>query len=125
MPHCAARRGLIQCTEEEGMAKVRELPKDWRKQLREEGTKEVAQLYQALLTETEAIPSRAKTQYPTYIEVKTLHLLRGVATIKRISVQELIRECIREGLESRMTVPKRTKGGGGAKKRGVSKKKKT
>ena len=98
------------------MGKSNELPKDWRKQLREEGQKEMAHMFKGLLTEAEAIPLRAKTQYPTYIEGRTLHLLRGVALIKRISVQELIRECIQEGLENRMTVKKRTAGGGPKKK---------
>ena len=87
------------------MKKTHGLPKDWRKQLQEEGRKELAHVYKSLKAESEAIPLRAKTQYPTYIEGRTLHLLRGVALIKRISVQELIRECIEEGLEKRMAKP--------------------
>jgi len=88
-----------------------------KKQLREEGVKErrlsVAKQFRALVAEAEAIPLRVKTQYPVYLDVKVLHLMRGVAKIEGVSVQELIRAAIQEKMDVLMRLPKR--GGTGKK----------
>lgn len=88
------------------MAKASELPSDWQDQLKQDGDEkrktEVAGKYRKLMKEADAIPLRAKTQYPTYIEGRMLHLMRGVSVIEGVSVQDFIRKSIQEALDRRM-----------------------
>jgi len=93
-----------------------------KKQLREEGAKErrslVAARFRTLVTEAEAIPLRVKTQYPVYLDIHMLHIVRGVAEIEGMSVQELIRTSIQEKMDKLMRAPR----GDGTKKKVSAKK---
>lgn len=78
-----------------------------RRQLKGQGTEErkikTAKCFRGLQERAEAIPLRSKTQYAMYCEVRTLYLLRELAKLECISVQELIRQCLEEGLDKRMS----------------------
>ena len=63
---------------------------------------EVDKRFRALLAEAEAIPLRTKAQYPLYVEARMLHLMRGVAEIEGMPVQELMRESIQAAIDKRM-----------------------
>lgn len=52
--------------------------------------------------QAEAIPLRSKTQYPIYVEARTLFLLRGIARVEDMSVQDVIREALNDGIERRI-----------------------
>lgn len=111
------------------MAKASELPTDWQDKLKKEERAAAGKKYRRLEKQADAIPLRAKTQYPTYIEGRMLFLLRGVAEIERVTVQEVIRRFLQEGLDNIMresedvASKKRTVRGGGSKKRTSAKRK--
>ena len=48
------------------------------------------------------VPVRMKTQYPLYIEVRTMQLLKTIARIDNVSVQSIIREQINNYIEGRV-----------------------
>ena len=82
------------------------LSAEQKRTLRNAGTKttkrEVSARFRTLYRESEKIPLRAKTQYPTYIEGRTLHLLRGISDMEGVSIQELIREGIELAIDERL-----------------------
>lgn len=86
-----------------------------KKELRDSESKknaaQFAKKFRGLLQEAEHPGMRTKTQYPAYLQIGMLHIMKGVAEAEGISVQELIRQCLQEGLDKRM----RTKPGGGKK----------
>lgn len=69
-----------------------------RDQLREsvesERLKTVEPKFQEALRIAETIPLRNKTQYPLYIEARSLTILRAIAEYDDVSVQELIRSTL-------------------------------
>ena len=80
-----------------------------RKQLREDAEQKhlskYAKQYRVLAAEATALPLRVKTQYPAYLEVGMLHMMRGVAEIEGISVQAFLRGAIQTALDKRMKNP--------------------
>jgi hypothetical protein len=95
------------------MSKRAELPKNWRDDLRQQNTEDqrikVSAEMQPLMDEATKIPLRNKTQYPIYVEVRTLHLLRGVAEFSEQSVQTVIREFLDSGLHRYLRAPPKRK----------------
>ncbi len=91
------------------------------RQLREDEAKErrieVDTRFRALVKEADAIPLRNRTQYPVYLEVRTMHLIRGIAEVEGTTIQEFLREVLERGVASRIKAK-----GGGPKKRVSSKK---
>jgi hypothetical protein len=71
----------------------------------------VAKEYQTVMQTADAIPLRTKTQYPIYIEARMLHILRSIAGIDSVSVQETIRILLQEGIDRRVRAPNKKKGG--------------
>lgn len=82
------------------------LPKNWHDQLMNEGIAErkktIDKQFHSLLTEAEAIPLRTKAQYPLYLEGRLLHLIRGVAEVDGVSVQNMMRRILQDGVDLRM-----------------------
>jgi hypothetical protein len=67
--------------------------------------------FQEIAEQAEAIPLRSKTQYPIYVEARTLFLLRGIAKVEDMSVQDVIRQALDEGIERRIRrKPKKKRG---------------
>lgn len=96
-----------------------------KRQLREEDNKQrlsdFASRFHTAVRESELPAMRVKTQYPAYITAGMLHLLKEVAEFEEISVQELIRQCLQEGLERRMRkVPRKKKPEGSSKTKRAS-----
>lgn len=58
---------------------------------KKERSKQAERAFIKAAAEADHIPLRNKTQYPFYVEAKTLHLMRAIAEVDGISVQELIR----------------------------------
>jgi len=71
----------------------------------------VAKQFQSVMEVADAIPLRTKTQYPIYIEARMLHILRSIAGMDAVSVQETIRVLLQEGIERRTKAPRKKKGG--------------
>jgi hypothetical protein len=95
-------------------AQMRQLRKDEQKKEAEHYAKQ----YQGLAAEAEGIPLRSKAQHPMYVEVRTLHLLRGIAKIEGVAVQELVREALDDVIDKRMRkIPKKKPRGSGNTKR--------
>jgi hypothetical protein len=44
----------------------------------------------------ERVPATAKTQYPVYLTVRSLELLREISSREKISIQDLLREGVDE-----------------------------
>jgi hypothetical protein len=71
----------------------------------------VAELFQSLHDAAEAIPLRSKTQYPIYVEARTLYLLRGIANLEDVSVQDVIRQALQDGIDKRLKkIPRKKRG---------------
>ena len=71
----------------------------------------VAEQFRSIIKAADGIPLRSKTQYPTYIEGRMLYILRSIAEVEDVSVQELIRTCLEEGIERRVRrAPKKKRG---------------
>lgn len=67
--------------------------------------------FQKIAEQAEAIPLRSKTQYPIYVEARTLFLLRGIAEVEDMSVQDIIRQALDDGIERRIRrKPKKKRG---------------
>lgn len=64
--------------------------------------REATEQFQALIDAAEAIPLRSKTQYPIYVEARTLYLLRGIANLEDVSVQDVIRQALQDGIDKRV-----------------------
>lgn len=84
-------------------------------QLRDSDEKErsfaIAKQFQSIMETADAIPLRTKTQYPIYIEARMLHVLRCIAEMSDVSVQETIRVLLQEGIDRRVRAPRKKKGG--------------
>lgn len=67
--------------------------------------------FQKIAEQADAIPLRSKTQYPIYVEARTLFLLRGIAEVEDMSVQDIIRQALDDGIERRIRrKPKKKRG---------------
>ena len=70
--------------------------------LKQSRQKKASSVFAKAAADAEVIPLRTKTQYPFYIEARTIHLLRAIAEVDGISVQELLRKTMDEMVELRI-----------------------
>ena len=100
------------------MAKTKklELPTNWKEHMREDQVREAREPFVKVVKQSAHIPLGTKTQYPLYIEARTLFLLRELAKVDDMSVQQLVRDQVETLLERRIY---------STKKRGTTTKKKS
>ena len=81
------------------------LSDDWRDKLREEEEKDRLKTaepkFRDALKAAENIPLRTKTQYPLYLEARSITILKAIAEFDGVSVQELIRNRMDEYINER------------------------
>ena len=86
---------------------------NWREDLREEEQKDRLKTaepkFQAALKAAENIPLRTKTQYPLYLEARSITILKAIAELDGVSVQELIRKQMDEFIGMRTRKKQRKK----------------
>lgn len=96
------------------------LSENWREEMREQEQKDrlknAEPKFQDALKVAEAVPLRTKTQYPLYLEARSILILKAIAEFDGVSVQELIRNQMDEYITERTQKKKRkrraTKKGG-------------
>jgi hypothetical protein len=65
-----------------------------RESVESERLKTIEPKFQEAMRIAETIPLRNKTQYPLYLEARSLTMLRAIAEYDDVSVQELIRSTL-------------------------------
>ncbi len=78
---------------------------NWREELREQEQKDRLKTaepkFREALRVAEAVPLRTKTQYPLYLEARSILILKAIAEFDGVSVQELIRNRMDEFITER------------------------